>query len=115
MADFMAGRRWVIAVLLAFLLSGWGCAQPKEDLGHLAGSWIGVDIAVLVARWGPPQEVLDIEDGKKVYTWSTTRSSTQPPSHVPSTFGGVTTHQGKTVRSTTTQSFWVDANGRIFR
>jgi hypothetical protein len=115
MTQDMARKRWLVWALIAIIFSLWGCGKPKDDLSGLTESWIGADISQLIAKWGPPQQVLDLEDGNKIYTWSTTRSTTELPTHVPNTFGGVTTRQGQTVRATTTQSFCVDANGRIYR
>jgi hypothetical protein len=115
MTHGMELKRWFAWVAIALAFSAWGCAKPKQDLSGLTESWIGAHISELIAKWGPPQQVLDIDDGNKIYTWSATRSTTELPTHVPNTFGGVTTRQGQTVRATTTHSFWVDANGRIYR
>lgn len=111
----MSKRMGLMLVLLALVITALGCASHDKKLSEVMESWVGHDISDCIAKWGPPQQVLDIKGGNKIYTWSSSRSYTAPGYMAADGFGGVNVYQGQTRTSTSTRSFWVDSDGRIYR
>ena len=114
-------------VITSTLILSAGCATR---INKVMASWMGYHVSDLIATWGPPQQTIDLGAEGTLYVWSTVRSFTAPGTATTTTTGSATAH-GNTAygsaRSTTTynppqttsyaatRSFWVDANGRVYR
>lgn len=78
----------VLVILAAVFLVG--CTTPSAVMK----SWVGEDEAKLLASWGAPDSVMNLDDGRKIYTWK----------RIWSNQNGV--YQGR-------QTFTVDADGTV--
>lgn len=78
--------------LIALILTG--CIIGCTTQAAVMQSWVGQNEAELLERWGAPDSVMTLEDGRKVYTWKRIWNDNN----------GV--HYGR-------QTFTIDANGKI--
>ena len=109
---------------IAYLL----CAGCVAQMNKIMASWKGHNISDVIAQWGPPSQVIDDEQGGKIYSWIEDRSYTTPKHSTtytqPTVYSGRrvfswrsdTQHYGgREVSAQATRTFWVDANGIIYR
>ncbi|HNQ78846.1 MAG TPA: hypothetical protein PLQ05_07720 [Acidobacteriota bacterium] len=112
--------KYSFVVILA--LSAISCAIMNKKMA----SWEGHDISEVIASWGPPDQVIDIGSGNKIYSWSQTRSYTSPGTATTNTnvnvygntaYGSSTTtyNPPKTTTRQATRSFWVNSSGNIYK
>lgn len=115
-----------LLLLVAISLVLEGCASIDKTMA----SWTGRHQSELIGSWGPPQQVFSDGNGGSVLVYTTTRSYTSPGTATTTVTGsaqtfGNTTYGNATARTTYTpaytssyessRTFWVDANGRIYR
>jgi len=67
-------------------------------------SWLNHDINELIASWGPPTQILDDDQGGKIYCYQSTQSVGMPIG---------TMYVIKNVQRN--RMFWVDGFGRIYK
>jgi hypothetical protein len=65
------GRNGILALTIAIILLGAGCATTD----HVMASWVGHSSDELMTTWGPPDSILQFEDGRRVLEWKTTWKS----------------------------------------
>ena len=89
-----------------------GCATQRENI---TDAWLMHNVKDLVACWGPPERVLDVGSGNRVFVWSETRTMSTPS--YATMAGGVMLDYtaALTVEFRGTRSFWVDSHGEIYR
>ena len=83
-------KRIAAIIVIGTLIFLTGCTTPSAVMK----SWVGHHESELLAKWGAPDSVMQLEDGKKIYTWK----------RVWSDQNGV--HQGR-------QTFTIDTDGKI--
>lgn len=54
--------------LLGLLLGG--CIDPQANLNEVLPAYQGRPVDDMKMRWGPPEQVLNRDDGSTVYTWA---------------------------------------------
>ena len=72
----MIGRT-VLAALLLLVVSG--CASKPPEPKELAESWIGQPVDKLIASWGQPDKIEEVNSGRQVYSWHAERRYIQAP------------------------------------
>jgi len=111
-----------IFFLLLALISFGGCAEVNKEMA----SWVGHDQNELIARWGPPQQVLDDGNGGKILVFTQTRSFTSPGTATTTVNGSIygsgynatanTTYSPPTTTSyNAARMFWVNSSGIVYR
>ena len=103
-----------------------GCASINKTMQ----SWMGHYQSVLIARWGPPQQVMDDGQGSKIFIYSTTRTFNSPSYSTPTVTGsaygtrnyGYGNVTGYTIYNPpptpsydTYRMFWIDGIGYVYR
>ena len=89
----------LVAVLVVSFLGG--CATTNYDA--IMASWQGSHYNEVIAAWGPPTQVLEDPPGQSM-TWASTRTVYVPVGQLV---------VARNLASTRT--FWVDADGIIYR
>ena len=120
-------RTLVRASLLLALAAGTGCAM---GMNSTMDSWMGHHFSDVVGSWGPPQQVMDIGEGNRLFIWIEDRSQTTPGTTTTTQTGNATMAgntaygQGQTTTTYTppttssyqaTRTFWVNSEGIIYR
>lgn len=66
-----------IGALFALPLLPWGCALWPADDSAARATWQGASYEEVVTRWGTPVRGTSFNDGRRVYTWSSTGVATR--------------------------------------
>lgn len=122
-----AHRAFLMAIVIAVCLSGVACASRVNEVMQ---SWVGHHVSELVGSWGPPQQVIDIGDGSRLFVWTAVRQYTSPGTATTTGTANASVY-GNTVygtgQSTTvynppqttsyqaSRTFWVNSEGVVFR
>ena len=83
-------KRYSLQLFAMLLIICVGCTTPSVVMK----SWVGHHESELVSKWGAPDSIIELQDGKKVYTWKRGWSDQH----------GV--YQGR-------QSFTIDTEGKV--
>jgi hypothetical protein len=120
-------RAGVALCLLLALAAGAGCAM---GMSNTMDSWMGHHFSEVVGSWGPPQQIMDIGEGNRLFIWIEDRSYTTPGTTTTTQTGNATMAgntaygQGQTTTTYTppqttpmqaTRTFWVNSEGIIYR
>ena len=108
----------LVITILAFF---WfvGCVARVNEMMR---SWEGHHVNELIAKWGPPTQVMPDGSGGKILVYSQTKTYTPPGSVQTNVYGygnfatGYTTvNPPQTTSWQAHRMFWVDRNGYIYR
>jgi len=114
--------KWKRVSLLAIV---WvGCVNVNADMK----AWEGHPIGDVIARWGPPAQVLN-EGSDHIYVWSKNKSETAPGFTLTNTTMPGINRAGGTANATATttavapttvtyeatRTFWVTEDGTIYK
>ena len=115
-----------LLLLLPLVVLVAGCDETPSKVSKTMGSWVGHPVSELIAVWGPPARTFSDGKGGEVYLYATTHSfaTSRPTTRTTidlktdgsRTRGTATTiyDPGETVQYTTTRTFFVDSDGRIY-
>ena len=103
-------RLFFIAPFLVLIL---GCVS---NVNNVTKPWEGQHFSNLVAKWGPPDKILDDGQGGQIFCYEEVKTTLKPG--VPaigilSKFPSVTSPETVTTRKWI--MFWVDSDGIIYR
>ena len=112
----------IILLFLVLILTGCAALNPN----YITQSWIGANESDLIAKWGIPDRIMNVEDGNKILVYHRTEYKWTNPGHVDTLGGGMNTDY-YTVNETTTYTppekhgygknylYWINKDGTIYK
>lgn len=73
--------QWLLLPFMLFALISFGCAPKTNDftksaaISRIMDSWVGHYESELVARWGPPTEIVPDEGGGKILIYESLKGT----------------------------------------
>lgn len=133
----VATRVFAVPLLALILICSTGCMTAGK-MNKVMSSWEGADVNYLIARWGPPTQVMDDGHGGRIFVYTYNRSYTTSGVATTTTTGsanGTATTSGNNTsvniygqsNSTTVYTpaqtaewkvyrmFWVGPRGHVYR
>jgi hypothetical protein len=127
----------VVPLLTMMLICSTGCMTAAK-MNKVMSSWEGADVNYLIARWGPPTQIMNDGNGGRIFVYTYNRSYTTAGVSTTTTTGsanGTATTSGDNTsvniygqsNSTTVYSpaqttewkvyrmFWVGPRGHVYR
>jgi hypothetical protein len=111
--EYMTKNARTMAIFLVVFLfaSAIGCGEKYADrMKRIMDSWLGSDISDVIANWGPPSQVTDIGNGNKIYSWTSSSTSTY---FYPAT--QYSKAHAENYTSEKSRSFWVNSDGKVYK
>jgi hypothetical protein len=127
-----------LVVLLALMLIGTTGCMTAAKMNKIMSSWEGADVNYLIARWGPPTQIMSDGHGGRIFIYTYDRSYTSAGTSTTTTTGsasGTATtigdntsinvngqsnsttvyHPGQTVQWKVYRMFWIGPRDHVYR